>query len=101
MRYFKLIEAVKSLINPFIGAADDAAPAKAEGGSHEAHSRTVLVDRRSPKDLVCALAFELPQQDGQGEQGLLHTIQKVLDHSVNTWDQGFLDKLYASTNPVC
>ncbi|KAJ4292950.1 Glutamate decarboxylase 2 [Collariella sp. IMI 366227] len=29
-----------------------------------------------------------------------HTIQDVLKYSVNTWDQGFMDKLYASTNPV-
>ena len=27
-------------------------------------------------------------------------MQNVLKYSVNTWDQGFLDKLYASTTPV-
>jgi hypothetical protein len=27
-------------------------------------------------------------------------VQKILKYSVNTWDQGFLDKLYASTNAV-
>ena len=27
-------------------------------------------------------------------------VQQVLKYSVNTWDQGFLDKLYASTNAV-
>jgi glutamate/tyrosine decarboxylase-like PLP-dependent enzyme len=27
-------------------------------------------------------------------------MQKVLQYSVNTWDQGFLDKLYAATTPV-
>lgn len=27
-------------------------------------------------------------------------VQDVLKYSVNTWDQGFLDKLYASTNAV-
>lgn len=27
-------------------------------------------------------------------------IQQVLQYSVNTWDQGFMDKLYSSTNPV-
>lgn len=27
-------------------------------------------------------------------------IERVLQYSVNTWDQGFLDKLYASNTPV-
>lgn len=27
-------------------------------------------------------------------------VSSVLKYSVNTWDQGFLDKLYASTNAV-
>jgi glutamate decarboxylase len=31
---------------------------------------------------------------------LFQTIDKVLQYSVNTWNPGFLDKLYASTNPV-
>ncbi|KAI0517782.1 glutamate decarboxylase [Xylaria bambusicola] len=30
----------------------------------------------------------------------MDTIQTVLRYSVNTWDQGFLDKLYSSTNAV-
>lgn len=44
------------------------------------------------------LAFSLPEKDGLGRAGLLDAIQQVLKYSVNTWDQGFLDKLYASTN---
>jgi len=27
-------------------------------------------------------------------------VETILKYSVNTWDQGFLDKLYASTNAV-
>jgi glutamate decarboxylase len=30
----------------------------------------------------------------------MHVIEDVLKYSVNTWDQGFLDKLYSSTNAV-
>ncbi|KAF2634074.1 glutamate decarboxylase-like protein 1 [Massarina eburnea CBS 473.64] len=30
----------------------------------------------------------------------METVEKVLGYSVNTWDQGFMDKLYASTNAV-
>lgn len=43
--------------------------------------------------------FDLPG-DGKGKEGLLETVEQVLKYSVNTWDQGFLDKLYASTNAV-
>jgi glutamate decarboxylase len=43
--------------------------------------------------------FDLPGT-GKGKKGLLDTVQQVLNYSVNTWDQGFLDKLYASTNAV-
>jgi glutamate decarboxylase len=35
-----------------------------------------------------------------GKDGLVSLVEKVLKYSVNTWDQGFLDKLYASTNAV-
>jgi glutamate decarboxylase len=44
--------------------------------------------------------LSLPEGEGRGKDGLLKTIADILEHSVNTWDQGFLDKLYASTNAV-
>lgn len=37
---------------------------------------------------------------GHGKEGFLNAVQKVLQYSVNTWDQGFLDKLYAATTPI-
>lgn len=43
--------------------------------------------------------FDLPS-NGKGKGGLLQTVEQLLKYSVNTWDQGFLDKLYASTNAV-
>ena len=45
------------------------------------------------------MKVQLPD-DGKGKEGLLATVEQVLKYSVNTWDQGFLDKLYASTNAV-
>jgi hypothetical protein len=45
------------------------------------------------------MKFELPG-NGKGKGGLLATVEQVLKYSVNTWDQGFLDKLYSSTNAV-
>ncbi|KAI1185720.1 pyridoxal phosphate-dependent transferase [Nemania serpens] len=94
-----LIVAVKSLLLPFIKSADDAAADRAAGGNLTSQS-TVLVDSHPPKILVEKLAFSLPEREGRGREGLLVTIQNLLRYSVNTWDQGFLDKLYSSTNAV-
>lgn len=63
-------------------------------------AQNVLVDAVRPEEIVKKLAFSLPENDGLGKEGLLDTIQQLLKYSVNTWDQGFLDKLYASTNAV-
>lgn len=41
------------------------------------------------------------QEGIKGNQGQLFlTIDKVFKYSVNTWSPGFLDKLYASNNPI-
>ena len=61
--------------------------------------RTVLVEHHPPKKLRQLLDVSLPSE-GQGKNGVLRMVQDVLRLSVNTWDQGFLDKLYASTTPV-
>lgn len=94
---------MKGLIVPYIKAADDAAAERATGDiapSSSGDKNNVLVDFQKPQELAQRLKFSLPNQ-GQGKEGLLEIIQQVLQNSVNTWDQGFLDKLYASTNAVC
>ena len=72
------------------------------------------MDPLEPEALVERLRFSLPEgeakgegkgQEGEGEgegpkDRLLRLVRDVLRYSVNTWDQGFLDKLYSSTNPV-
>jgi glutamate decarboxylase len=58
------------------------------------------VEHHKPEKLASLLNFDLPC-NGKGKEGLLNTVEQVLKYSVNTWDQGFLDKLYASTNAVC
>jgi glutamate/tyrosine decarboxylase-like PLP-dependent enzyme len=45
------------------------------------------------------LDLQLPEQ-GKGKDGLLQIVQQILKYSVNTWDQGFMDKLYSTTNAV-
>lgn len=58
------------------------------------------MDIYPPEELSRLLKLNLPDGDGVGKDGLLELVQKTLDYSVNTWDQGFMDKLYNSTNAV-
>ncbi|PNY27262.1 Glutamate decarboxylase [Tolypocladium capitatum] len=97
-----LLSAVRQLVVPFVQAADDAALHRSAGNvplDVTGRSQNVLVDTHGPAELAAKLKFFLPEE-GQGKDGLLEGIQKVLRYSVNTWDQGFLDKLYASNTPV-
>ncbi|KAK9459776.1 pyridoxal phosphate-dependent transferase [Lipomyces oligophaga] len=41
--------------------------------------------------------LELPEY-GTGQEGLLRAVDTVLGNSIVTWHEGFMDKLYASTN---
>ncbi|KAI2792995.1 L-aspartate decarboxylase dtxS4 [Penicillium oxalicum] len=102
-----LVNAVQDLLIPFIRAADEIPNASPTNGAdrHEPHgahaptksTATSLVDYKKPEELRKILALEIPQH-GRQQEGLIEVLQKVLQYSVNTWHQGFLDKLYASTN---
>ncbi|KAF7883066.1 hypothetical protein EAF00_011555 [Botryotinia globosa] len=97
-----LLNAVQSLIIPFIKSADEDAMTKHTGHGKAIPGggpRTTLLEHHKPEKLLQLLDFHLPI-DGRGKEGLLSSIDQVLKYSVNTWDQGFLDKLYASTNAV-
>ncbi|KAL7820773.1 glutamate decarboxylase [Trichoderma gracile] len=97
-----LLESVQQLIIPFIKAADDAAADKPTGHlgvNTNGEPHNVLIDSQKPSDLVARLKFLLPEE-GLGKDGLLQSIERLLKYSVNTWDQGFLDKLYSSNTPV-
>ena len=98
----QLLSAVKKLIIPFIKAADDAVPDRATGNvpSTTSGARTnVLVDAHKPEALVKKLRLEFPVK-AAGKDGLLELMERILELSVNTWDQGFMDKLYASPTAV-
>lgn len=41
--------------------------------------------------------LDLPQT-GQAQAGFLEQVEQILQYSVNTWDRGFMSKLYASTD---
>ena len=57
------------------------------------------MEYHAPDELVKLLNFQLPNV-GQGRDGLVQILERILKYSVNPWDQGFLHKLYKSTNPV-
>ncbi|CAK7266768.1 Glutamate decarboxylase 2 [Sporothrix epigloea] len=101
----ELIDAVKNLVVPFIQDADEAFSERAQGGPADVQTaslpvRTALVEPLTPQQLIPRLDLQLPQGEGGGRAAVLALVQRVLQLSVNTWDQGFLDKLYASTTPV-
>ncbi|KAL8684718.1 MAG: hypothetical protein Q9224_006171, partial [Gallowayella concinna] len=97
---FALLNAVQELLIPFIRAADEDATAKETGhGLSQAGGgpRTALIEHHKPQKLSQILNPQLPDI-GVGQDGFLHLVEKVLQYSVNTWDQGFMQKLYASTD---
>ncbi|KAJ8613453.1 hypothetical protein MRB53_036938 [Persea americana] len=77
------------------------APSIRPNGVHKQQDqvRTRLTPDLPPNELVDRLRLELPEH-GSGVDGVLTMAARVLNCSVNTWQQGFLDKLYASTNAV-
>lgn len=62
--------------------------------------RTALVEQHPPKKLQELLDLRVKEERG-GKEGLVEVVRKTLRYSVNTWDRGFMDKLYGSTNAVC
>lgn len=58
-----------------------------------------LVTPLGPYELIDRLGFALPEE-GLGKQGLVDILRTILKYSVNTWHQGFMHKLYATTNPI-
>lgn len=93
---------MQNLLIPFIRAADEDAAIKPTGRGltiDGSEPRTVLVESHPPKKLESLLNLQL-RENGVGKEGLLDVVQRILQYSVNTWDQGFMDKLYASTNAV-
>ncbi|KAJ5887956.1 Pyridoxal phosphate-dependent transferase major region subdomain 2 [Penicillium taxi] len=91
-----LLKAVEDLLIPFIRSADEPT-ATVQKNSANGQTASSLVEYRKPEELRDILQLEIPEQ-GRRQEGLIEVLQSVLKYSVNTWHQGFLDKLYASTN---
>ncbi|KAJ6115893.1 hypothetical protein N7523_006310 [Penicillium sp. IBT 18751x] len=92
-----LLKAVEDLLIPFIRSAEETVPQTNGVNGHAKHAGSTLVEYKKPEELRDILQLEIPEQ-GRQQEGLIEVLQKVLKYSVNTWHQGFMDKLYASTN---
>ena len=56
-----------------------------------------VTEQDHPQDLTRLMKLDLPQA-GLAHDGFIKEAKKILEHSVNTWDPGFMSKLYASTD---
>ncbi|ODQ66508.1 putative cysteine sulfinic acid decarboxylase [Nadsonia fulvescens var. elongata DSM 6958] len=83
----RILDQVSAKVIQYVAQADQ------KSGSIGNHIAPLELREKIKSDL------ELPLE-GEGEQGLMEAFDMVLDNSVVTWHPGFLDKLYASTNPV-
>jgi hypothetical protein len=90
----QLLQAVQGLLIPFIRLADEKIT-----DTNERPKNAALMDYHPPQHLAHLLSFQLPVC-GLGKEGLLDILSRILQYSVNTWGQGFMDKLCSSTNAV-
>ncbi|KAK7208603.1 pyridoxal phosphate-dependent transferase [Myxozyma melibiosi] len=82
-----LLELVSQRATAYVAAAD--APGARIG------------DPVPPKELMSILGAHLSlPSTGGGQTEFLAVLDEILKHSIVTWHPGFMDKLYASTNPV-
>ena len=79
--------------------SQDAALKGSPNGTSGSTDQDPSINPLEPKELIKRLGFALPDE-GLGKDGLTDILQKILQYSVNTWSQGFLHKLYATTNPI-
>ncbi|OAX84247.1 hypothetical protein ACJ72_01387 [Emergomyces africanus] len=91
-----LINVVQERLITFIRSADQDDFNLTKSGDGSTHC-SALVQPMRPEELQAALNLQIPSS-GEGQNGFLRILDQVLQYSVNTWHQGFLDKLYASTN---
>lgn len=90
----QLLDLVKPLVLNYIEKAD---PTSAK---YEIDSLGKYHDPLALKKLLAIDESELAEGIKGDNKKLSEFIDKVLNYSVNTWNPGFLDKLYASNNPI-
>ncbi|KAJ1958745.1 Glutamate decarboxylase 2 [Linderina pennispora] len=74
--------------NVFAGYVDEAARDSSD-----------VIKNASPQQLLAALDLRLPES-GVGRDGIWNDIHSICDSAANTWNKGFLFKLFASPTPI-
>lgn len=94
------MNAVQNLLIPFIQSADGGKKdIKTNNGITTQYKglQTINFESYSPQKLIELMKARLPD-NGLGQAGFLQELEKILHYPANTWDQGFMSKLYASTD---
>lgn len=55
------------------------------------------MEHHKPQKLTQLMDLNLPEA-GLAQDGFLKQVEQILQYSVNTWDRGFISKLYSSTD---
>jgi glutamate decarboxylase len=92
----KLLNTILPKLLDFIASADDVNASRISISAEEAPSLQ-LAALRDPAYVSACLKMAFKEQGG-GVDGVEDLVQRVLDVSVNTWDHGFMHKLYGGTN---
>lgn len=61
------------------------------------HTQSSILEYHEPRDLAKILDLHAPERAG-GSEAFIENVQSLFKFSVNTWHQGFLQKLYGSTD---
>lgn len=61
------------------------------------NSSIAVTEEHDPQETARLMKLSLPHA-GLAYDGFLKEVKKILEYSVNTWDPGFMSKLYASTD---
>ncbi|CAN3366751.1 hypothetical protein DICA1_E24674 [Diutina catenulata] len=93
----QLLTVLKPKILAYIDKATPGSPNYQEGTLGTYHEPSVLKEKFFGKNSAAA-KLDTTRQGVSDE--LLQTIDDILEYSVNTWNPGFMDKLYASNNPI-
>ena len=65
--------------------------------THGGDPHTALVEQHTPRKLAQLMNVDLPEVS-LAQAGFLKQVENILQYSVNTWDRGFMSKLYGSTD---
>lgn len=93
----QLLELVKGSLLDHVAQADASNTARRLGRGNGLTTQTPAL---LPPNIVSQRVGLNLAEKPQGKDGLIQLVDRILQFSVNTWDHGFMHKLYSGTNPV-